>query len=186
MAVHEVDQNPWNQFNAQLLVTSEDYREREKRMRDAARHFYVDGNNYELFVDVSVPLYQSTTNDDPDAGTLPKIAQTLCVPLSVLDLDEQLQSVLARLRQETQNILPQDQWSESHRRNLVLCSDRRSDVIRSTTIMDAEPQYFWHTYMYTNAENLAQRPRAIYGGLPGSQEAAPINTCPIAIHWQLV
>lgn len=157
-------------------------------MRDAARHFYVDSDNYELFVDVTVPLYESTTDDDPTTrgAPLPKVLQNLCVPLSVLDLDELLQSVLARLRQETQDMLPADQWADLHRRNIVLCSDRHNDVIHPNSALDDEPQYFWHTYMRTNAENLAQRPRSLYGGLPGAQESAPINTCPITIRWQLV
>lgn len=186
IAAHAGDHNPWNQFNTQLLVTSEDYRQREKRMRDAARHFYVDSDNYELFVDVTVPVYESSSSfDDPSTQETPPVAQILCAPLNVLDLDEPLQSVLARLRQETESLLPADQWRQSHLRSIVLCGDRHNEVIRTNT-MDDEVHHLWHTYMRMNAENLAQRPRALYGGLPGSDDCAPINTCPIAIQWQLV
>lgn len=177
-----MDSNPWNQFNTQLLVTPESYRERETRMRDAARHFYIDSTSYELFVDVTVPLYEYCVDEAGDTSL--KVAQELCVPLTVLDLDEPLQSTLVRMRQETQDLLPTEQWSESHHRHLVLRADKDSLVIYDNT--NGEPYHVWHTYMRLNAENLARRPRPLYGNLPGSQDSAPIDTRPISIRWELI
>lgn len=173
--------NPFTPFNTQLLVSPQDIEQHNKRMRDARKHFYVDEETCEFFIDVRIPIYKPK-----DDGSLMEVDE-LCLPFTVLDLDESLPSTLHRLRHEAQDILSAEQLERANERRLVFCDDRGPVVLYQETLADAKDTfYLWHMYMCYNDQNLARRPRPMYGKLPAPEDSEPIDTRPIIVRWEIV
>lgn len=171
---------PCDQFNTQPLYDAEVQAEIEQQTRDAAHNFYTDNETLKWFVDVRVPIHQvyaaNGTNND------------ICVPLTVENLDETLESAHKRMCKEVENQLETDVLQRCNNRVFVFCGDQSVEILENVNTNQpneslSKNNLIWREYIKFNEKNLISRPRPIYGGVECDPNCKPIDTNPITIRW---